>query len=177
MTLRKILQFIYRAEIPNIILNSSVIAVCSTLFITGTTLSLDVVKFTTLPFIFFAFAGLYIANYLYIPKNSFELSTNQIITYNVIAILLATFNYFPKTSSLLTDPRWGEVIAASLSLISMWSIYALIQTLNDLNELHTADVKNPRRIISQIILLETLNKNTSLTEIALSGNRFSHSCL
>jgi len=143
MTLRKILQFIYRAEIPNIILNSSVIAVCSTLFITGTTSSLDVVKFTTLPFIFFAFAGLYIANYLYIPKNSFELSTNQIITYNVIAILLATFNYFPKTSSLLTDPRWGEVIAASLSLISMWSIYALIQTLNDLNELHTADVKNP----------------------------------
>jgi Ran GTPase-activating protein (RanGAP) involved in mRNA processing and transport len=29
----------------------------------------------------------------------------------------------------------------------------------------------------EAILLETLNKNTSLTEIALSGNRFSHSCL
>jgi len=29
----------------------------------------------------------------------------------------------------------------------------------------------------EAILLETLNKNTSLTEIALQGNRFSHSCL
>ena len=29
----------------------------------------------------------------------------------------------------------------------------------------------------EAILLETLNKNTSLTEIALAGNRFSHSCL
>jgi len=29
----------------------------------------------------------------------------------------------------------------------------------------------------EAVLLETLNKNTSLTEIALQGNRFSHSCL
>jgi Ran GTPase-activating protein (RanGAP) involved in mRNA processing and transport len=29
----------------------------------------------------------------------------------------------------------------------------------------------------EAILLETLNKNTTLIEIALSGNRFSHSCL
>ena len=29
----------------------------------------------------------------------------------------------------------------------------------------------------EAILLETLNKNTTLTEIALVGNRFSHSCL
>lgn len=29
----------------------------------------------------------------------------------------------------------------------------------------------------EAILLETLNKNTTLTEIGLSGNRFSHSCL
>jgi hypothetical protein len=29
----------------------------------------------------------------------------------------------------------------------------------------------------EAILLETLNKNTTLTEIALIGNRFSHSCL
>lgn len=29
----------------------------------------------------------------------------------------------------------------------------------------------------EAILLETLNKNTTLTEIALTGNRFSHSCL
>jgi len=29
----------------------------------------------------------------------------------------------------------------------------------------------------EAILLETLNKNTTLTEIALGGNRFSHSCL
>ena len=29
----------------------------------------------------------------------------------------------------------------------------------------------------EAILLETLNKNTTLTDIALSGNRFSHSCL
>ena len=29
----------------------------------------------------------------------------------------------------------------------------------------------------EAVLLETLNKNISLTEIALSGNRFSHSCL
>jgi len=29
----------------------------------------------------------------------------------------------------------------------------------------------------EAILLETLNKNTTLTEIALTGNRFSHSCM
>lgn len=29
----------------------------------------------------------------------------------------------------------------------------------------------------EAILLETLNKNTSLIDIALNGNRFSHSCL
>ena len=29
----------------------------------------------------------------------------------------------------------------------------------------------------EAILLETLNKNTTLTEIALTGNRFSHSCI
>jgi len=29
----------------------------------------------------------------------------------------------------------------------------------------------------EAILLETLNKNISLTEIALAGNRFSHACL
>lgn len=29
----------------------------------------------------------------------------------------------------------------------------------------------------EAVLLETLNKNTALTEIALQGNRFSHSCL
>ena len=29
----------------------------------------------------------------------------------------------------------------------------------------------------EAVLLETLNKNTSLTEIALQGNRFSHTCL
>jgi hypothetical protein len=29
----------------------------------------------------------------------------------------------------------------------------------------------------EAILLETLNKNTTLTEIGLIGNRFSHSCL
>jgi Ran GTPase-activating protein (RanGAP) involved in mRNA processing and transport len=29
----------------------------------------------------------------------------------------------------------------------------------------------------EAILLETLNKNTTLTEIAMTGNRFSHSCL
>jgi hypothetical protein len=29
----------------------------------------------------------------------------------------------------------------------------------------------------EAILLETLNKNTTLTEIGISGNRFSHSCL
>ena len=29
----------------------------------------------------------------------------------------------------------------------------------------------------EAILLETLNKNISLIEISLSGNRFSHSCL
>jgi Ran GTPase-activating protein (RanGAP) involved in mRNA processing and transport len=29
----------------------------------------------------------------------------------------------------------------------------------------------------EAILLETLNKNTALTEIVLTGNRFSHSCL
>ena len=29
----------------------------------------------------------------------------------------------------------------------------------------------------EAVLLETLNKNTTLTEIVLQGNRFSHSCL
>jgi Ran GTPase-activating protein (RanGAP) involved in mRNA processing and transport len=29
----------------------------------------------------------------------------------------------------------------------------------------------------EAVLLETLNKNTSLTEISFSGNRFSHSCI
>ena len=29
----------------------------------------------------------------------------------------------------------------------------------------------------EAILLETLNKNTTLTEIGITGNRFSHSCL
>ncbi len=29
----------------------------------------------------------------------------------------------------------------------------------------------------EAILLETLNKNTTLTEIGIAGNRFSHSCL
>jgi hypothetical protein len=63
MTLRKILQFIYRAEIPNIVLNGSVMSVAVWLFISAVSLSLDVVKFSSLPVMFLMFSIFYIAHY------------------------------------------------------------------------------------------------------------------
>lgn len=57
----------------------------------------------------------------------------------------------------------------------------LIYLINSLqNNKHISSIKLADNFFSEnveAILLETLNKNTTLTEIALQGNRFSHSCL
>ncbi len=143
MTLRKILQFIYRAEIPNIVLNGSVMSVAVWLFITGVSLSLDVVKFSSLPVMFLMFSIFYIAHYWFKTKNNFHASINQITVYSVLAIMLAMFNYFPKTSFLFTHAKWGELIAAVVALSSLWVIYAMVQSLKVVNEIHSSDVKNP----------------------------------